>query len=162
MVAVLLASGSPLNDRFDPAAAVGKKVRLRILLDWDLRIPDGIIRRTITLVPRREQIAYLVELESELIVETHEKGFFIKRKPLKKTGTRYLVVAIRRTEAAGEELHGHVLSELTAPLFYYPRKPELVSRSELKSKEDLSLMGPGQIEIVGIAENRNKVGLAGR
>ena len=151
-----------MNSRFNPGMAVGKKVRLRILLDWDLKIPDGVILGTLTLLPRREQIAYLVELESELTIESHEKGFFLKRKPPKATRTRYLVVAIRRTEAAEEELRGRILSELTAPLFYYLRKPEVVSRSELRSKEDLLMMGPGQIEIVGIAEKRSNADLTGR
>ena len=150
MVAVLLASGHALDKHFDPSSVLGKRVRIEILLDWNLCIPEGRIQSVVELTPRRDALAYAVNLESEMKLESRDlhPGTFAKyRRPRSFTVDR-VVVAIRRIEAVEEELRGGILSELTAPLLYYVRSSERNSQKTMSTDRDLEVIGPCRIVVL--------------
>ncbi|MCJ2670247.1 MAG: hypothetical protein LN416_07050 [Candidatus Thermoplasmatota archaeon] len=133
----------------NPEDAVGKRVQLEILLKWDLKFSEGTIIR-VEIHPETSFVHYLVELDSPLAFEPHERRRFWGRKRFPEIVTRsYVEVQIRRPEALEEELNGHVFSEFSAPLLQAARSEEVLD----KPKEEIELgdrymLGPGRIRLI--------------
>lgn len=151
MAAILLASGHALDKHFDPASVLGRRVRIEILLDWNLHIPEGVVQGVVELTPKRDALAYAVKLDSVMRLESrdlHPGGLVRSRRSGSSYAVDRVVVAIRRTEAAEEELQGGVISEFTAPLLYYVRDSENSNQKTMNTDRDLGVIGPCRIVVL--------------
>ncbi len=104
-----------IEQEFDLQSVIGKKVHLTIMLDWDLKFPEGRFVRL--LHSDRSQINYLLELDSPITFEPHIMGPFRARPPL--ISTSRLVIVFRRPEIIHEDLHGDGGGEFGAPILLY-------------------------------------------
>jgi len=59
-------------DSADLAEVIGRKIQLEIMLNWDLKIPEATISRMLN--ADRDEIKYLVDLDSPITFEPHRKG----------------------------------------------------------------------------------------
>lgn len=139
------------GDGMDPRTAVGKRVQLEIGLDWDLEFPDGTIVRTMGIRAETSHVFYLVELDSPLAFEPHERKRFWGRKRFpEEVVTRHVIVEIRRVEALKEELKGNVYSQYSRPILYAPKGKEVLDQPIEKIElDELYAIGPGTIRIIG-------------
>lgn len=134
---------------FDPAEAVGKRVQLDTLLEWDLIFPQGVITRLLNPDMRTPHVSYLVELDSPMTFESNEeKSIFGRKQSRKSITTKHIVVEIRNVVAIKEELNGHVLSELTAPILHSVRIEKVLSSAKVELRDSDFTLGPGRIRIV--------------
>lgn len=145
MNTLVLASGTTVNDRFDPRSVIGKRVRFEILLDWDLILPTGVIKGIMPSNPAHRQYYYVVELDSVLTFEPHRRGILLRRRPT--VSVNRVVLAMRRLDEIEDEFHGKVSSELTAPLLYYSIHERGLSDEPLTEK-NLEVIGPVRVHVM--------------
>lgn len=138
---------------FDPATAVGCRVEIKTLLDWDVDFPQGTIVRLLATEPPTSQVPqvlYVIDLDSPVNLDLGKPTALFKHKPRGTETRRRIIVAFRRPMALREELRGSVLSEETAPMLYCLRWERAPSedKAEIRIK-DLHALGPGRIEVIG-------------
>ncbi len=155
MDAILLSSRTALDGGFDPKSVIGKRVKLEILLEWELELPEGTIVRLVQtnapiLVPGNRNVYYLVELDSEVTFEPPGRGRVFHWGLPKEITTRHIIIEMRRVDKLLEELRGEVSSEWIAPILYSPRNEEVLTRSVIRFNEDTIDIGPARVRVFGL------------
>jgi hypothetical protein len=132
---------------------IGRGVALDLLLEWDLSLPTGTVTKMLKtdqdrIVGGSPHVYYLVELESPITFESPGKRF-LRRKTGKKFTTKHVILEMRNLDRLREEFNGLDLSELTAPLLDYPKDEQALEKGELQVREDIEVLGPVRIRILG-------------
>ena len=124
---------------------VGKKVRFEVLLDWDLKLPEGTFSKLVR--GNTEQVSFLIDIDSPITFEPHSEGIFaLSRRPTVKTSR--LIVVFRQPDAIMEELDGGSTSEFTAPLLYGLRQGAALPSGHVKANEECEVIGPVSVHLV--------------
>lgn len=142
-MAILLAAWIPVKTAFNPESVVGHRVRLKTLLSRRLDLPEGVIARILSDVPRHGGVVYLIALDSEVTFEPRRSRMLLRHRP--KVTVSHVILHMRNSDEIEAELHGEVRSELTAPLLFYSTRERALPPNKLGSEGDLDVIGPVQV-----------------
>jgi hypothetical protein len=132
------------DSSFDLESIVGKKVQFKIMLDWDLKFPQGTFVRL--LHTGQGQITYLVELDSPIIFEPHKTGFRLRKRP--PVSTRQLVILFQRPKVIEKELHGEVEGEFRVPILLYLLEGDSAPTTAMNFVRSDKALGPAWVQII--------------
>jgi hypothetical protein len=136
---------NPTAKRFDELSPIGGRIRFEILLDWDLTIPQGVVKRIVPVDLSHRQVYYLIELDSDVEFEPHRIGLLFRRRP--KVSARWLILAMRHPDDLEPEFHGKVTGEFSAPLPYYSMREKDLPEETIGTVGDLEALGPVRVHM---------------
>jgi hypothetical protein len=133
------------DQQFDKLSPIGGRIHFDILLDWDLKIPQGVVKRIVPAYPSHRTVYYLIELDSDVEFEPHRIGLLLRRRP--RVSARWLILAMRHPDDLEPEFHGKVTGEFSAPLLYYSTREKDLPEETIGTVGDLEALGPVRVHL---------------
>lgn len=130
---------------FDLQGIIGKKVQFTIMLDWDLRFPQGTFIRL--LHASQGQVTYLVELDSPITFEPHTHRPLQRKRPL--VSTRQVIILFQRPRTIDEDLHGDGGGEFRAPILLYLAEGDAAPTTVINFVRSDRALGPVKVQLIG-------------